>query len=103
MKVIKCPICKHFSCEHKIYLGDVGGAFIPVEEYKYCDKCGYTLEMAYSSPIEFFSDIECGYKDGDGNYHKKNKKRHMRIRRKYADREVVKQIMRDRPYGKNYI
>ena len=93
MKIIERPVCKHLSCEHKEYYGDVGGAFIIVEEYKYCDKCGYTLEMAYSPSREYFSDIRRSYKDCKGVYYEKNKKRHMRIRRKYADKEMVKQIM----------
>lgn len=96
---IKCPICKHLSYSYE----ECREEYITVEQHGHCDKCGYCLEMAYSPTYEFFIDIKHGYKDYNGNYHKKNKKRHMRIRRKYADEEIVKQIMRDNPYGKNQI
>ena len=48
----------------------------------YCDRCGYTVEQAYSPVYEAFYDIKRGFKDVSGRYHSKNVKRHKRIRRK---------------------
>ena len=83
---IKCPICGDEDYEYESYNTEFWGAIVTAEQHGYCRKCGYTIEQAYSRPVEFFDDIKRGYKDLSGVYHEKNYKRHKRVRRKHWDK-----------------
>ena len=76
---IECPICKSKTFEYCVFSEY---CFCNVEQHGYCDRCGYTVEQAYSPVYDAFYDIKKGYKDAFGNYHPKNVRRHKRIRRK---------------------
>ena len=76
-----CPICgfKGYKYEYWTEYG-IG----VVERHGYCDRCGYTVEQAYSGVIDgFMPDITRGYKDYQDNYHPKNTRKRTRMRRKY--------------------
>ena len=53
-----------------------------VEQHGYCDRCGYTVNQAYSSIFEAFYDKKKGSKNYYGEYYPKNVKKHKRVRRK---------------------
>lgn len=89
--IMKCDICNHKTL-HREYWYEEG---ITVEDYGYCDKCGYGYSMAYSSYVYYFIDRKKEYKDFKNKYHEKNIKRHERIRRKYADKDVVNDIKKE--------
>lgn len=79
---MNCPICGYKDWKHQVYSEECWGV---VEEHSYCERCGYTVEMAYSDPITGFSlDRVRGYKDKDGNWRCKNVRKRKRIRRKYG-------------------
>ena len=75
-----CPVCGSKEYGYESYSEFGWGS---VEQYGYCDKCGYTIEQAYSPVYEFFSDLRKGFKDRYGIYHTKDVKRHKRNRRKH--------------------
>ena len=82
MRTTKCPICgyKKFKDEHY-----TEGWFGIVEQHCYCDRCGYTIEQAYSEPIGGFRPpIRRGGKDSQGVYHPKNRRKRARVKRKYG-------------------
>ena len=83
--LIECPIC-HIKTFEYIFFSEDGWGI--VEQHGYCDKCGYTVEQAYSPVYEAFYDIKKGYKDALGRYHPKNVKRHKRIRRRLDPKNI---------------
>ena len=83
--LIECPICHHQTFEYISFSEECYGT---VEQHGYCDKCGYTVEQAYSTVYEAFYDIKKGYKDVLGRYHPKNVKRHKRIRRRLDTKNI---------------
>lgn len=83
--LIECPICHHQTFEYISFSEECYGT---VEQHGYCDKCGYTVEQAYSPVYEAFYDIKKGYKDALGRYHPKNAKRHKRIRRRLDTKNI---------------
>ena len=83
--LIECPICHIKTFEYTSFSEDGWGI---VEQHGYCDKCGYTVEQAYSPVYEAFYDIKKGYKDAFGRYHPKNAKRHKRIRRRLDTKNI---------------
>ena len=93
-----CPVCGSKEYGYESYSEFGWGS---VEQYGYCDKCGYTIEQAYSPVYEFFSDLRKGYKDMGGTYHEKNEVRHKRIRRKHWDN--AKRILAKEPRINPYI
>ena len=76
---IECPICHHNTFNYVSYSEYEWGT---VEQHGYCDRCGFMVEQAYSSPFVCFSDRKKGFKDYKGIYHSKNVKKHKRARRK---------------------
>lgn len=75
-----CPICRSKKYRDIIYTEECYGT---VEEHAYCQRCGYTIEMAYSDPVVgFMPDITRGHKALDG-YRQKNTRIRKRIRRKF--------------------
>ena len=85
MKQIVCPICSSEKFEYVSYSEECYGI---VEQHGYCDKCGYTVEQAYSPVFEAFWDIKRGFKHPSGKYYSKNVKRHKRIRRKLGIKNI---------------
>lgn len=83
--LIECPTCHSKTFEYISFLEEGWGI---VEQHGYCDKCGYTVEQAYSPVYEAFYDIKKGYKDALGKYHPKNVKRHKRIRRRLDTKNI---------------
>lgn len=65
---IECPICHSKTFEYVSY-SEYG--FGTVEQHGYCDRCGYTIEQAFSPVYDAFYDIRNGYKDVFGRYHPK--------------------------------
>lgn len=74
-----CPICKSKTFDYHSYSEWGWGT---VEQHGYCDRCGYTIEQAYSSAMDGFLDIKKGFKNSFGEYYPKNIRKHKRIRRK---------------------
>lgn len=75
---IKCPMCESQTfdyCSYSEYYGIV-------KQHGYCDRCGYTVNQAYSSVFEAFYDTKKGFKNYFGEYCPKNVKKHKRVRRK---------------------
>ena len=83
--LIECPICHIKTFEYISFSEDGWGI---VEQHGYCDKCGYTVEQAYSPVYEAFYDIKKGYKDALGRYHPKNVKRYKRIRKRLDTKNI---------------
>ena len=83
--LIECPTCHSKTFEYISFSEEGWGI---VEQHGYCDKCGYTVEQAYSPVYEAFYDIKKGYKDALGRYHPKNAKRHKRIRRRLDTKNI---------------
>ena len=83
---IKCPICKSQTFDYCSY-SEFG--FGTVEQHGYCDRCGYTVEQAYSGILEAFCDTKKGFKNSFGEYYPKNVKKHKKVRRKL---NIVKHI-----------
>lgn len=79
IQFMECPVCKSKTFRYCYFSECYWGI---VEQHGYCDRCGYTVEQAYSPVYEAFYDIKRGFKDVSGRYHSKNVKRHKRIRRK---------------------
>lgn len=77
--IIRCPICHADTFEYFL-VSEFG--FGIVEQHGYCDRCGYTVEQAYSPVYAGFCDIVRGFKKYNGEYVSKNAKRHRRVRRK---------------------
>jgi len=76
-----CPFCGSDQYQYKYWAEEYWGI---VEQHGYCDRCGYTIEQAYSAAIDgFMPDIKRGFKDFNGHYHPKNTRKRARIRRKY--------------------
>lgn len=93
-----CPVCGSSDYRYQSWSEyGIGN----VEQHGYCNKCGYTIEQAYSPVYEFFSDLRKGYKDMGGIYHEKNVVRHKRIRRKHWDN--AKRILAKEPRINHYI
>ncbi len=84
-KIINCPICKSKTFDYVFYTEECWGI---VEQHGYCDRCGYTLEQAYSPVFEAFWDVERGFKHPGGYYVPKNVKKHKRIRRKLGIKNI---------------
>lgn len=82
---IECPICHSKTFEYFSY-SEYGIGII--EQHGYCDRCGYTVEQAYSPVYDAFYDIKKGFKDKLGRYHPKNVRRHKRIRRKLKIKNI---------------
>lgn len=85
-KFIKCPICKSQTFDYCSYSEFGWGT---VEQHGYCDRCGYTVEQAYSGTLEAFCDTNKGFKNSFGEYYPKNVKKHKKIRSKL---NIVKHI-----------
>lgn len=83
--LIECPTCHAKTFEYISFSEEGWGI---VEQHGYCDKCGYTVEQAYSPVYEAFYDIKKGYKDALGRYHPKNVKRHKRIRKRLDTKNI---------------
>lgn len=83
---IKCPICKSQTFDYCSY-SEFG--FGTVERHGYCDRCGYTVEQAYSGILEAFCDTKKGFKNSFGEYYPKNVKKHKNVRKKL---NIVKHI-----------
>ena len=75
---IKCPMCESQTFDYCSYSECYGA----VEQHGYCDRCGYTVNQAYSSIFEAFYDKKKGSKNYYGEYYPKNVKKHKRVRRK---------------------
>ena len=75
---IKCPMCESQTFDYCSYSECYGA----VEQHGYCDRCGYTVNQAYSSVFEAFYDTKKGFKNYFGEYCPKNVKKHKRVRRK---------------------
>ena len=75
---IKCPMCESQTFDYCSYSECYG----IVEQHGYCDRCGYTVNQAYSSVFEAFYDTKKGFKNYFGEYCPKNVKKHKRVRRK---------------------
>lgn len=80
-----CPVCKSKTFDYISYSEDCYGI---VEQHGYCDRCGYTVEQAYSGILEAFYDITRGFKNSFGEYYPKNVKKHKRVRRKLNIRHI---------------
>lgn len=48
---IKCPICHHNTFN---YISYSEYEWETVEQHGYCDRCGFMIEQAYSSPFCMF-------------------------------------------------
>lgn len=75
-----CPICNSKKYVYTHYREEWG----LVEQYGYCDRCGYVMQQAYS-PVEtgFYPIRKRGYRDSRGVYHASNKKARIRMKRKF--------------------
>ena len=77
---MNCPICGYKRFYYESYHEDMG----TVEQHGYCGRCGYSIEQAYSRPIEGFAPMrKRGYKDYCGKYHEKNMRKQKRMKRKF--------------------
>lgn len=85
MNKVICPICSSSSFDYTSYSEYGWGT---IEQHGYCDRCGYTVNQAYSPVYEAFCDIKKGFKRPDGKYVEKNAKRHKRIRRKFDTKHI---------------
>lgn len=83
--VIKCPIC-HANTFEYFSVSEFG--FGLVEQHGYCDRCGFTIEQAYSPVYAGFCDVVRGFKKHNGEYVPKNTKRHRRVRRKLGIKNI---------------
>ena len=82
-KFIKCPMCESQTFDYCSYSECYGA----VEQHGYCDRCGYTVNQAYSSVFEAFYDTKKGFKNYFGEYCPKNVKKHI----KYSlDKQFIK-------------
>ena len=64
-----------------------------IEQHKYCERCGYTVEQAYSQPIVGFELNQtrgCKY---NGKWHGKNTRKRKRMKRKYDIKHTNKDWM----------
>lgn len=76
-----CPMCGSKKYKYVSY-SEFGWGI--VEQHGYCDRCGYTIEQAYSQSIDGIEyPIRKGFRDYYGKYHAKNVHRRNRIARKY--------------------
>lgn len=76
-----CPICNSVGYR---YISFSEGCWGIVERHGFCNRCGYTIEQAYSEPIEgFVLDREKGFKF-EGMWYGKNTRKRKRMRRKYG-------------------
>lgn len=82
MTIEKCPICGSKQYTDRYYTEECWGI---VEEHAYCERCGYTIEMAYSEPIVgFYPPLKKGYKNKwNGKYYNKDIRKRKRMKRKY--------------------
>jgi hypothetical protein len=81
-KLHKCPICEYKKYRYTRYTEMEWGT---VEQHGYCERCGYTIEQAYSHPIDgFYPPIRRGGKDYKGVYSPKNWRKRARVKRKYG-------------------
>ena len=82
IKKEECPICK--SLKYK-YVEYTEWSFGIVERHGSCPQCGYTIEQAYSKPIEGFTPpIKKGKKGYKNKYIPKNIRKRKRHKRKFA-------------------
>lgn len=78
---INCPICNYDKYEYKSYTENGWGV---VEQYGYCDRCGYMIDQCYSRPIDgFCPPRKRGGKGYLGVYYPKNSRKRKRIKRRY--------------------
>ena len=84
-RIIKCPICRSQTFAYCSYSEDGWGT---VEQHGYCERCGYTVEQAYSEVYDAFWDIKKGFKHPYYGYQPKNVKRHKRIRRRLGIKDI---------------
>lgn len=77
-----CPVCKFDKYRYVSY-SEYGWGI--VEQHGYCDRCGYTIEQAYSSAVVGFEHPQRkGYRDMNGIYHPSNFRKRRRMRRKFG-------------------
>lgn len=90
MKNNACPICNSNQFRYIYYAEECYGI---VEQHGYCNRCGYTIEQAYSDVIVGFEpDVKRGYKiltwNKSTGYHykyvNKNVRKRKRLRRKFG-------------------
>lgn len=92
----KCPICENPNYNYISY-GEYGVG--TVEQYGYCDRCGYLIEQAYSRPFECFLDNHKGFKLLDGKYIERNVRKHRKYRKKNKEKCAGIIIFRDSRYS----
>lgn len=75
-----CPVCSSSKYVYTCYREEWG----LVEQYGYCDRCGFVLQQQYS-PVQtgFYPMRRRGYKDARGVYHNANRRARIRMKRKY--------------------
>lgn len=76
----RCPVCNSAKYAYTHYREEWG----LVEQYGYCDRCGFTLQQAYS-PVKtgFYPIRRRGYRDAKGVYHASNRRVRIRLKRKH--------------------
>ena len=84
----KCPICGRNTFVYIEYLDEDGKGTI--EEYGYCNSCGYVLEYNYGEVMNYFGDVKRG-KRTEALYFPKNILKHKRVRRK-VNKNIIKSI-----------
>ena len=78
---MNCPVCDYNKYRYVYYTEWGWGT---VEQHGYCERCGYTVEQAYSETIVGFTlPARRGWRDRFGKYHEKNIRKRKRMKRKY--------------------
>ena len=77
----RCPVCNSKHYRYVYYAEECYGI---VEQHGYCDRCGYTVEQAYSEPfVGFMPAVQRGYHDRLGKWHRKETRKRKRMKRKF--------------------
>ena len=82
----KCPVCNSKGYRY-ISFSEFGWGI--VERHGFCNRCGYTIEQAYSPVMEgFVLNRTKGFKV-DGKWYGKNTRKRKRMKRKYNIKHEV--------------
>ena len=77
----RCPVCNSDKYRYVSYAEECYGI---VEQHGRCNRCGYVIEQCYSFPVDGFEPIiRRGHKCLN-KYYPKNKRKRLRMKRKYG-------------------